>query len=84
MKSGRRGVQIELLKVVQHVNNRGAGSGDCGRGQRVCPIPLVDVAPDSYYRRYRPQSINYFWFAHIAGMDNQIRPAQGLQRLTPQ
>jgi len=84
MKPGGRGVQVKFVKVVKHVESRGACFGDRSRGQRACPIPLVDVAPDSHYRRYRPQSINYFRFAHIAGMDDQIRPAQGVQSLIPQ
>jgi hypothetical protein len=84
VEAGRRGIDIQLLKIVDDVDGCGTGFSDCGHRQRRGPVSSVKVSPDGDYRSDCFEDIEDLGLSHIAGVDDQLRPRQDAQRLVAQ
>jgi hypothetical protein len=73
------GFQIQRMKVVKDVDG-GAGGFDNGNGgQDVGPAGGVDIAADSNDRGDLAESVENFGTADVAGVDDEIGAAQGVE-----
>lgn len=78
-EAGCRGIEIQFLETMQHVEVEAAESGYFG-GRQLSASPLrVNVAANGSDRRNRRKSVKNIGLANIAAMQNVIAAAQ--QRL---
>ena len=75
-ESCRFRLEIELRKVVQHVDGDPAKFDDFGVGSLAGPRSLVDIAANCRQRGNLGQSFKNFRSAYVPRMDDVLRPAQ--------
>lgn len=83
-ESGSLGLQIQLRQIVQDVNRRTAEFDYFGLRESASPGALIDVAANRRERRDCYQGFENFGITDIAGMNNVVRAAQGLNRFRPE
>ncbi len=79
---GRR-VEIEVGDVVQDVEQEFADFDDLGRRQGYGPRSNIDIAADRKRRCNLGQRRQHLRISDVAGMDDEIAPAQRRERLRP-
>jgi len=84
LESGSLRFEIELRKIVQHVNGDATEFDHLGSRQLARPCPLVHVSANRSHGSNRCKLVENFRIAHIAGMDDVPRPAQSFEGLRPQ
>ena len=80
-ESGRRGFEIKLRKVVQHVNADAAEFDCLGLWNSFCPCFAVDIAADRGQRGNRCEFIENMRISDIPGVNDVLGTAQGLHSL---
>ena len=81
---GRDRVEVEIGNVVQQPEQQLADFDHLGRGQARCPLLRVDIAAHRKRRRKRAQCFEHLGPADVAGMDDELRPAQRRNRFGAQ
>ena len=79
-ESGSLGIEVQLCKIVQHINRDAAQLKHLGFGQLARPHSFVDVATHRGYRSDCRKLIEYLGGADIPSMNDVFRPA-GLRLL---
>src|SRR5215467_9260458 len=84
MEAGGCGIQVEGVHIVQNIKQNVAGSRNRAIGERLGPIPFVDVSAHGSYRREFSKSSKNFGLAHVASVKNQLGIAKRFQGLWAQ
>ena len=82
--SGSLGFEIELRKIVQHVNGDAVELDHFRLRQLARPRPLVDVAANGGHGSNGCKLVENFRIAHIAAVNDLLRSAQRFERFRPQ
>lgn len=77
----RFGIEIEVIEVVEHVQQRLAHFDDLGPGQ---PVAHIDVAANGGDGRNRAQRVKHARLAYVARVDDVLDAAQRVYRLRAQ
>ena len=77
-ETGGLGLEIQLGKIVQHIDGNAAGFEYFSLRQPLGPCAFIDVAPDRRDRGDGAKLIQNLRCAHISRMNNVVRSAQSL------
>lgn len=83
-KSCRLRSQIQLPKIMQHIDRHSADLHDLSRRQPPSPIRSINIPANRPHRSNFPKPFENRLIAHIPRMNNHLRPAQSLHRLGTQ
>ena len=78
---GRVRIEVECRQVVQDIEMYSTHLDNLRLGQRRCPRARVDVAANGNGRSDRSQPFEHVEFADVPGVNDQLRPLQGVNRL---
>ena len=67
-----RGIKLKLFQVVQHVDYPTANHDELGVRVLICPRACIYVSANGGGRSKLSQSVNDFWSADVAGVDDVI------------
>ena len=83
-ESGGSQLQVESAEIMQHIDGHAAGFDDFGFRQSARPGVGVDVTADRGDGRDFDKRFEDFASANVAGVEDAVGSAQGLDRLEPQ
>jgi len=78
--SGSR-IEIQGCEVVQDVQVKRSDGDDVGHGQRLGPRARIDVSTNGKRWRDGTKLLEDLGATHVAGMDDEIRALQRVERL---
>src|SRR3954452_2098320 len=81
---GRRGIKLNLFKIVQHIEHPAAERDAFGVRIILCPLACIYVSSYSSGRGDLSQPFDHFWSADVPSVDDVVGPCEMLYRLGAQ
>src|SRR5436190_24354254 len=79
-EAGGRGIEVQIVDVVDDIDHGAGGFGDSSRGKLRCPRLDIHVATYCDHRREAFQRGKNIGLTDVAGMDDQFRASQSVER----
>ena len=77
-------IEIDVVQIVENVNKRLSRFHRFAKWQCGCPVAPVRVAAHGVDWSDEPKLYKNFRIPNIAGVNDEVRAAQGIERLWPQ
>src|SRR6267143_2426758 len=81
LEAGGGRIEVERVEVVQDIEDDVPDANDLRVLQRLRPILTVVVPPHGDHRSHFAQRLQHVGTADVTGVDDQLRAAQGVDRL---
>jgi hypothetical protein len=82
--SGLRGIKLNPIKIVQHIEHPAAERDEFGVRIILCPLACIYVSSYGSGRGDLSQPFDYFWSADVSSVDDVVGPCELIYRVGAQ